>query len=82
LDDTVYSKIGFEKIRVSEPNYWYFIPRDMTRYHRYSFRKQVLSEKLEKYDDDKSEVENMKKNGWFRIWDCGNLVYEMKKEKE
>jgi hypothetical protein len=80
LDDTVYSKIGFSKIRISEPNYWYFIPRDMERFHRYGFRKQVLSGKLERYDKNKSEVDNMKENGWFRIWDCGNLVYEMKKE--
>jgi hypothetical protein len=39
----------------------------MERLHRYSFRKQVLSKKLEIYDETKSEVENMKDNGWSRI---------------
>jgi len=80
FDDTVYSKIGFIKTHISKPNYWYFIPKDMKRFHRYSFRKQELKNKLQKYDDTKTEVENMKENGWMRIYDCGNLVYEMKKE--
>ena len=31
---------------------------------------------LENFDPGKSEVENMKANGYHRIFDCGNMVFE------
>ena len=31
---------------------------------------------LENFDPAKSEVENMKANGYHRIFDCGNMVFE------
>ncbi len=31
---------------------------------------------LEKFDPAKSEAENMKANGYNRIYDCGNMVFE------
>ena len=31
---------------------------------------------LENFDPGKSEVENMKANGYRRIFDCGNIVFE------
>lgn len=27
------------------------------------------------YDESKTEVENMKANGYSRIFDCGNMVF-------
>ena len=81
LDSNLYNINGFVKKHISEPNYWYF-QRDLVRHHRYSFRKNVLHEKLETFDPELTEVENMKNNNWSRIWDCGNLVYEMTKEKD
>lgn len=30
---------------------------------------------IENFDSSKTEVENMKANGYFRIFDCGNLVF-------
>ena len=30
---------------------------------------------LEKFDSSLSERDNMFNNGYFRIFDCGNLVY-------
>ena len=30
---------------------------------------------LENFDPGKSEVENMKANGYSRIFDCGNMVF-------
>lgn len=32
--------------------------------------------KLEKYDCDLSEWQNMQLNGYDRIWDCGHFKYE------
>ena len=46
------------------------------RYHRFNFRKSELSKKLDIFDADKTEVQNMVINGWNRIFDCGNILYE------
>jgi len=32
---------------------------------------------LETFNPDLTEWENMKVNGFDRIWDCGNLVFKM-----
>lgn len=72
----LYEKIGFVKVSDGIPNYWYFKPGNFTRYHRFSFRKDQLSKKLEIFDESLSEWENMQLNGYDRIWDCGNLKYE------
>lgn len=73
----LYEKIGFHLSSVTEPNYWY--TKDfLNREHRFKYRKNVLSEKLEKYDPNISEYENMCNNGYARIWDCGSKKYTMK----
>ena len=48
----------------------------LKRYHRFQFRKNVLKDKLEVFDPKLTEYENMLNNDYYRIWDCGNLVYE------
>lgn len=70
---SVYDKIGFEYEGSSNPGYWYV--KNGRRYHRYSFRKHVLNEKLETFDENKTEYENMLDNGYDRIWDCGQYKY-------
>lgn len=76
-NDNVYNKNGFIKIRNSEPNYWYVHKNDvtLTRLHRFNFRKSILKNKLEFFDPELTEVENMYKNNYYRIFDCGNAVY-------
>lgn len=71
----VYEKIGFEKIGYTKPNYWYFYGSDKKRLHRFNFRKNILENKLNFFDAEKTEWENMKENGWNRIWDCGNIKF-------
>jgi hypothetical protein len=79
----LYNTLGFKRLHTSEPNYWYFIPSKRERFHRYNFRKQILKNKFpEYYNGQLTESEIMKSVGYYRIWDCGNLVYEIKKEKE
>lgn len=73
----VYKNVGFEYIGESTPNYWYFYRGEFDRYHRYKFAKHRLSEKLEKFDNNLSEWQNMQMNGYDRIWDCGSLKYQM-----
>lgn len=68
-----YKKVGFNLIRESKPNYWYFKGNQVL--HRFNFAKMFLKQKLEKFDPKKTEWENMKENGWNRFWDCGNFVF-------
>ena len=76
--DNLYEKIGFKKISNGTPNYWYF-GRDSNykRFHRFGFAKHTLSTRLASFDPSFTEWENMKSNGWDRIWDCGSFKYEI-----
>lgn len=74
-DHTVYDALGFSLAGKTKPNYWYF-DNSLNMWHRYNFRKSVLSKKLSIYNPDLTEWENMKTNGYNRIWDCGNLKYK------
>lgn len=76
--DAFYKKIGFVLKGSTPPNYWYFKNPSINLFHRFNFRKDQLSKKLETFDHKLTEWENMKNNGWDRIWDCGNLKYEWK----
>lgn len=77
----LYEKLEFKLISQTQPGYWYFRPGYPIRYHRFNFRKNVLKSKLEIFDEKLTEWENMKLNGYDRIWDCGNLKYEWVNEK-
>lgn len=75
-DGNLYRALGFDLVRESRPNYWY-ISNNYTRLdNRMSFQKHKLKNILQTFDETKSEWENMSANGWDRIWDCGNLVFE------
>ena len=76
-NNNIYDSIGMALISVSAPNYWYFKNGYYTRYHRFGFRKQVLSSRLSSFDPNLTEWENMKRDGYNKIWDCGNLKYEL-----
>ena len=66
-------------INISAPNYFYFHISDTdVLFSRQTFQKHKLKDKLEIFDENLSEVENMYNNGFRRIFDCGNLVYEIK----
>ena len=74
----IYEKMGFKKVSDGTPNYWYFgKDGSYRRFHRFGFAKHTLPKKLTIFDPNLTEWENMKNNGWDRIWDCGNLKYEM-----
>ena len=65
---TLYKKLGFELESVQSGSYWY-IDKEMNRYHRYSFRKDVLVR--EGYDPNLTEFEITDGIGLFRIYDSG-----------
>lgn len=65
---------GFKIVSITKPNY-YYTKRYEKREHRFNYRKDILV-KLG-YDPNKTEFEIMNENGYDRIWDTGNLKYEM-----
>jgi len=74
----VYEKLGFEFLHFSAPNYLY-TNNYQDFYSRIKFQKHKLSNLLEIFNPDLTEWENMRLNGWDRIWDCGNSVWEWNK---
>jgi very-short-patch-repair endonuclease len=70
----IYAKIGFEFVHHSKPNYRY--TKNYTTVENSSeYQKDTLSEKLEIFEPSMSEWENMKMNGYDRLWDCGNSLW-------
>lgn len=67
----LYYKLGFTYIHTTRPNYWYV--KDLERGHRYNFRKKVHEPK------DIPEWVLRRKEGYYRIWDCGNLKFNLLK---
>lgn len=70
----VYRRLGFQFVRRSSPNYWWWLPGKGLQ-SRYQTQKHKLSQLLSKYDPAKSESENMTRSGAYQLFDCGNLVY-------
>lgn len=74
----VYQKIGFTFKHNTEPNYFYVI--NGQRKNRFAYRK---SELIKKYGcpEDMTEKEFCLQNHWYRIYDCGSVLYELNLEK-
>jgi|TARA_R110000787_G_scaffold17748_1_gene55083 hypothetical protein len=71
----LYKQLGFEFLHNSTPNYFYAKGDMLSLKSRLQFQKHKLKDKLDVFDSDLSEWENMKINGYDRIWDCGNSVW-------
>ncbi len=70
-----YEAAGFHYAGASSPGYWWCKGRH--RYSRMMFQKHKLKGKLANFDPDKTEDENMKAHGFWKIWDCGMSKWEM-----
>lgn len=71
----LYKHLGFKFSHTTKPNYWYFKNGQTKLYSRINFQKHKLSKILETYSPELTEWENMRNNGYNRIWDCGNNVW-------
>lgn len=71
-----YEKEGFKKEPDSSPSYRYF--KNNRVYSRYSCMKSKLKNFLKDFNPRLSETENMKKNGFFKLYDFGNFVFTMR----
>ena len=75
----LYEKLGFTHIHNSQPNYFYIFGQK--RKNRFNFRKDIL---VSKYGCPKDETEHnfCLQNHWYRIYDCGSMLYEWKNAPE
>lgn len=74
-DGNLYRKLGFIELKPSEPGYYYV--KGGNRFNRMEFQKHKLKNKLKEFNPELGEKENMAVNGYYRIWDCGNKVFEI-----
>ena len=76
--DNLYTKLGFELVEFTNPDYRYYKDGDMERHHKFGFRKQILHKK---YGLPLTMTESQMVNelGYTRIWDCGLIKYVYKK---
>lgn len=69
----IYKNFG-EFLGSSEPNYWY--TKDKKKLSRYQCQKHKLPKLLgDKFNPNETEKENMFRNGYRILYDCGNLKY-------
>lgn len=71
----VYRKLGFALTGVTDVGYFWC--KNDTVLSRYQCQKHLLKDLLETFDPLKSESENLKASGYFRVYDCGNLVFSL-----
>ena len=76
-EGNVYLKNDFKKIRLSKPNYFY-LGKSKKRESRLKYQKHKLENLLETFDSSMTEWENMKLNGYDRIWYCFNYDFDLK----
>lgn len=76
----LYYNLGFNKVGVSKPNYFYLSPNFIKRESRFKYRKDVLVKMG--YDSNKTEREIMIDKNYSRIYDCGNIKFEWFNIKE
>ena len=75
---SLYKKLGFNLVRETEPNYFYFLESDYILHSRIDFQKHKLKSKLKIFDENLTETQNMYNNDYRKIYDCGNYVFELK----
>lgn len=64
----LYFKLGFDYESDTKPSYWYS-KNGLVRYHRFGLRKAPHE------SPNLTELELRKSEGYYRIWDCGNLKF-------
>lgn len=71
----VYRKNGWAESPNVHVNYWYIPPTFNKKESRVKFQKHKLSSMLDNFDPALTEWENMRANGYDRIWDSGTMTF-------
>jgi hypothetical protein len=83
-DNNLYTKLGFELIKILPPEYYYYSSKfnRYKRFHKFVFGKNNLKKKYPHLDFNKSENELTKELGFSKIWNCGLYKYELRIQKD
>ena len=74
-DDEIYIKNNFKLYKTLEPDYWYWnYKKNGYLEPRINYTNSNMKNILPIYNDQMSEHENMKNNGYMRIFDCGYFI--------
>lgn len=73
----IYENLNFSKSHTSNPNYFYV--KGKTRINRVSMQKHKLKNKLDVFNPNLTEIQNMTINGYGIIYDAGNFVFTWQK---
>lgn len=71
----LYHKLGFTLENTSSPGYYYITKNGTYAGTRQQWQKHKLKTKLENFQENLSEIQNMENHGYTRVWDCGQLVF-------
>ena len=70
----MYTKIGFQFVGYTRPDYKYVLLNENIRCHKFGFRKQTLHKKYG-LPLSMTETEMAKAIKAYKIWDCGLIKY-------
>lgn len=74
----MYTKLGFTEVKRTGPIYWYVKHGGSERIHRFNLRKHKKHMFTKVYDVSMTESQLAMHNGYDKVWDCGQIVYELK----
>lgn len=77
-ENNLYNKLGFKYDSTLRPDYRYFMNGFCVRFHKFGFRKKILSKKYN-LPLTMTETQMADKIGAKKIWDCGLFKYVWKK---
>jgi hypothetical protein len=69
----IYTTLGFKFSHNSLPGYKWV--KDGVEYNRWNFMKHKLKDKLEIFNENLTEEDNMFNNGYSKLYDCGQGVF-------
>lgn len=78
---TLYAKLGFEQVRMSDPGYVWVDSKTDIAYNRYNAQKQNIKKFLkdETIDLSKTEKQIMEEHGFVQVFDSGTITWEWSK---
>lgn len=71
----MYHQLGFTLVSDNPPDYFYVV--DGVRKHRWNYRKDNIKKALPRYDPALTEYQNMENHGFWRVWGCGTLKFQL-----
>lgn len=75
----VYLKNGFERISISQPSYRWVSPDGRELFNRHTFMRRNLARVLTEFREEETEAQNCFREGYRRLWDCGQVKFIKKR---